>query len=718
MLYLIKGSRVREYHRQNVEILSAAEGAPFEVAYSRRWIQTDLRPAENDGAVIVFSDSPYEHFTPIRFAVIEQVDETDGRLTLRGRLGPFVRTVDRSALDQRWSTRGDDERPGRHRFLVEDDNVGLFTPSSPSEAEDAWRSAVDALAANPFFDSTTVVRVTGIELDGRVFEPGAPLSVGDRADVGVELRTPHQIDGELVPSLLTDPEGSLALVGNPQLPPNGTTTLSIDVLEPGHVHVSLALAGRTLTSTQIQLDVEVRDTPDGRYRRTQVAPSGPSVTGVTDVVGIARFLHRNAQIDDAHWLQLLDDQLLPAAPDHPALLAYTAQHAAAVGRDDRVLAVLLQIDDRTPAQQVLLLIAAVRLGRTDLLPELLSSTDLSAGDAFDRFLVAVETAPESSVNIVLNEELRHRYLGDDRRTRLVRSIWPRLTSIDLLCRAAEDIAYLDPDAGAGLLLDRWPHPGSMPDAAAELLLDWGVRRDRLGPYVRERLRRTAERDDLHAMERVIPGIESVARGDQPALLLEAGLHMSRATDVLVASRGVALAVDGFHRALQFGEVDLAAAALPDLLAIAAVMGPSERDTVQGLVASLDLTIADSDELARWERMRSATRADALRPITNGRRLFALGGSPVDWFEELGESLGLAECRWILTDKDKSARHDWADDLSERDIVLAVLPEIGHDSTSVKAKVLRQGAAFQVVRRNRMSVLDGIERAVARPASDS
>ncbi len=67
--------------------------------------------------------------------------------------------------------------------------MGLFTPSSPSEADDAWREAVDALAANPFFYTTTVVRVTGIELDGRLFEPGTPLSVGDRADVGVELRT-------------------------------------------------------------------------------------------------------------------------------------------------------------------------------------------------------------------------------------------------------------------------------------------------------------------------------------------------------------------------------------------------------------------------------------------------------------------------------------------------------------------------------------------------
>lgn len=80
-------------------------------------------------------------------------------------------------------------------------------------------------------------------------------------------------------------------------------------------------------------------------------------------------------------------------------------------------------------------------------------------------------------------------------------------------------------------------------------------------------------------------------------------------------------------------------------------------------------------------------------------------------EELAESLGVAGHRWIATDTDKSARHDRADDLSERDIVLAVLSDLGHDNTSVKAKVLRAGAAFEVVRRNRMAMLDGIERAV-------
>ena len=718
MLYLVKGSRVREYHRQNVEILSAAEGAPFEVSYSRRWIQTGLEPVENDGAVIVFADSPYDHFSPIRFAVVTELERSDERLTIRGHLGPFVCTDDRRCLDHRWAGRDDEERPGRHRFLVADENPGLVTPNSPTAAHEAWRSAVDSLADNPFFESTTVMRVTGIEIDGRVLEPGDELAVGDRAEVGLELRTPWPTDDDLTASLLTDPDGSMAVVSDVSLPPNGAATLAVDILEAGPTTVSLALAGRTLTSTRLEFDVDVREAPaDGRASSaagtTGVpgAATGDGSGGSVEVVGLARFLRRNARIDDEHWLQLLDDQLLPAAPHHPVLLAYTAQHAAAVGRDDRVVAVLLPLTDRTPAQQVLLLLSALRLGRNDLLPGLLSDTDLGAGDAFERFLDALADAPESSVNVVLREELAHRYLGDDRRTRLVRSIWPRLSSITLLCRAAEDVAYLDPDEGAGLLLERWPNPATMPDEVADLLLDWSVRRDRLGPYVRERLRRAAERDDLAGVERSIGNIAAVSTTDQPALLLEAGLRMARATDALVAGRGLTVAVDGFHAAVRLGEIDMASEALGQLLAVSATLGASQRQTVESLVALLDQAIVESDELVRWERMRSTTRADGLRPRTNGRRLIALGGQPVDWFEELAGSLGVSGHRWITTDKDKSARHDWADDLSERDIVLAVLPDLGHDNTSVKAKVLRAGAAFEVVRRNRMAMLDGIERAV-------
>ncbi|HTN99392.1 MAG TPA: hypothetical protein VL068_01855, partial [Microthrixaceae bacterium] len=674
---------------------------------------------ENEGATIVFADSPYEHFAPIRFAIIEQVDEGQGRLTLRGRLGPFICTDDRSALDVRWSQRSDDERPGRHRFLVTDDNVGLKSPDSPQAADEAWRAAVDSLTTNPFFDTTTIIRVAGIEVGGRQVDSAGGLSVGDRAEVDLELRSPQSHDEPLTPILLSEPEGSMALTGNTQLPVNGMAKLAVDVVEPGPATVSLVLRDRTLSSTQVRFDVDVRAGGDrlattGRVASAAVGDkmnAGSTAGGPIDVVRLARFLQRNADMSDEHWLQLLDDQLLSVAPTSAVLLAATAGHAAAIGRDDRVVTSLTAIDVPTPKQQVALLMAVVRLGRNDLVADLLATTDLSESDHFEHFLAALDTAPESTLNLVINQELERRYLGDHLRTRLIQAAWPRMNSVDLLCKAAEDVAYVDPDEGANLLLSRWPTPAQMPEKAIDLLLDWSARRDRLGPYVRARLARAAESDDNSALESAIASIGSVSSDDQPALRLEAGLRMARAEHVLAARTGLNLAVEGFQGALRHGDIDRALAALPELSAVGARLGPDERMTVEGLVTLAEQAVVESVELTRWERMRSSTRSEEMRDRTNGLRVIAVGGKPLVWMEELADQLGLSNHRWIETDKDKSARHDWADDLSERDIVLAVLPEIGHDSTSVKAKVLRKGAAFEIVRRNQMSVLDGIERAL-------
>lgn len=718
LLYLIKGSRVREYHRQNVAILSDHEGAPFEVSYSERWVQSGLRPLENEGAVIVFADSPYEHFDLIRFAVIEQVDDAEGRLTLRGRLGPFICATDRSILDDRWKNWAEDERPGRRRFLVDDDDLGLQSPKSHPAADEAWRAAVDSLGSNPFFDTTTIVRVAGVSVDGRQVDPQDGLTVGDRAELHLELRSPHPVDGSLTPILLSEPEGSMALVGETDLSGTGDARLTIDVVEAGPSSISLVLLDRTLSSTQVGFDVTVRSSVNRRPSPDADLPDSPDLadsntpTAVSiDVIRLTRFLQRHAQISDEHWLQLLDDQFLPIAPADPVLLAHTAKHAARIDRDDRVVASLTAIEVPTPAQQVLLLLSAVRIGRNDLIPKLLATTDLSEGDRFGRFVTALENASESTLNLVINQELENRYLGDHLRTQLVKQTWPRLTSIELLCKAAEDVAYVDPDAGAGLLLDRWPTPAQMPDRALDLLLDWSVRRDRLGPFVRARLVRAAESDDRAALESAIASIGRVSTADQPGLRLEAGLHMARTDPVLDAQRGLRLAVDGFQGALQQGKIDLALDALPELAAVAAELGSDARSTIKGLVELAEQSVVESPELIRWERMRSSTRSELLRDRTHGLRLITIGGKPVGWIAELAEQLGLSSHRWIETDKDKSARHDWADNLTDRDIVLAVLPEIGHDSTSVKAKVLRQGAAFEIVQRNQMSVLDGIERAL-------
>lgn len=699
---------MREYHRQNIDILSAPEHAAFEVSYSNRWIQSGLRPEEGEGAVIVFADSPYQDFDPIRFAVIEQVLEEDRRLVLKGRLGPFVCCDDPTALSSRWSaiSEDDDDKPGRRRFLVSDDNVGLFTPSSPSAADDAWRSAVDALSANSFFEDTTIARLIRATVGDRELETGSAVSVGDLIRVDLELRTPHGGESVFVPSLVAEPEGAAALddPGAGALPSSGVGSVTIRALEPGPLALTVGIAGRSLSSSRVPLTLEVLgDRPS--YQQPTPATEGP-----VDVTAVARLLTRNATLDHGHWLELLDDHLLRARPDEPVLLNLVAEHASALGRHDRAVSALDAIADRTPDQQVRLLEAAVLTGANARLEGLLDETDLSNGEDFDRFLAAVVAAPEATVNIILRSELRNRHLGDEHRASLVMQGWPRLSSIDLMCEAADHVAYVDPEAGARLLLKQWPQPHTMPDRAIDLLLDWRVNPHLLGPYVRERLRRAIEADDLESVEALVEHLDCIARGDRPALLLECGRSLIAGDDAL-AQRGLQLCEQGVHEALSYDQIDTAVDALAGLRSSAAAATADFRTRVDALGETVDSAIVESDALLRWERMRSETRADALRPFTTGKRLFALGGRPVDGFDQLARDLGLADHRWTETDKDKGPRHDWANGLREGDIVIAVLPWIGHGDTTIKNKAIRKGARYEIVHHNTMSILDGVERAI-------
>ena len=710
MLYLIKGSRVREYRRQNIDILSAAEHTPFEVSYSHRWVQAGLRPVENDGAVIVFADSPYERFDPVRFAVIEQVDDVDGRLVLRGRLGPFVCAADRSALTTRWSATDEDdpERPGRRRFLVNDDNVGLYTPNSPAAFDDAWRSAVDALSANGFFEDATIARLVRATTADHELESESSVSVGDVVAFEIELRSPHPTEETFAPTLLVEPDGAAELVDDEttnRLPASGTATVRVRMLEPGPVELTVGIAGRALTSTRVHQTLTVRGEP------TRPTETSTASAGLVDVTAVARLLSRHATMDHERWLELLDDHLVRARPHDPMLLNLVAEHASKLGRHDRAMRALESIDGRTPSQQVHLLIAAIVTGTNDRIDDLIDNTDLSNGDDFDRFLEAVTAAPEATVNLILRSELRDRHLGDERRADLVTAAWPRLSSIDLMCDAADHVAYVDPEAGAHLLLKQWPQPPQMPDQAMALLLDWKVRKQALGTYVRERLRRSAENDDYATITSTIGHLDCVSRTDQPALLVSAGRVLLAAKDTFTVDKGLELCELGVHQALEHDQLDLAIDAVASLRTATATKDGEVRARVAALGERVDSAIVESDALDRWERMKSATRADTLRPRTAGKRLFALGGKPLDGFDSLADELGLAAHRWIETDKDKGPNHDWADGLRAGDIVIAVLPWIGHSESGVKDKAVRKGASFEIVRHNVMSLLEGIERAL-------
>ena len=707
MLYLIKGSRVREYRRQNVDILSAPEHTSFEVAYSHRWIQTGVRPQPNDGAVIVFADSPYARFEPIRFAVIEDVSETDGRVMLRGRLGPFVCTLDRDALSDHWGAipEDDPERPGRHRFLIEDENVGLFTPNSTAAYDEAWRSAIDQLDSNDFFDETTIARLVRSTVGDRELEAGSPVTVGEEVTLDIELRTPYPVDETFTPTLICEPDGAAELVNAEPFAATGSATLTLRLLEPGPAELTVGIAGRSLTSTRLHLQLE------GRGERARSARPSETSGGLVDVTAVARLLMRQATLGDEAWLDLLDDHLLRARPEDPVLLNLVAEHASELDRHERAMRALDQIDGRTPSQQSRMLNAAVRCGANDRVEALLEETDLSNSDDFDEFLRAVKAAPEATVNLVLRAEFSGRHLGDESRCRLVVAAWPQLNSVDLMCEAADWVAYVDPAQGARLLFDQWKNPVQMPDRAMDLLLDWQVEKSLLGPYLRERLHRAIAAEDVKAVERSLENLGCIATAQQPELILKAGTALLAQRDTFTFERGLELCEHGVYEALRHDNIDLAIDAVATLRTTTATRSKDVTERVAGLAAAIDEAIESSEALARWERMRSETRADALCQSTRGKRLFALGGKPFDGFDDLAESLGLADHRWIETDKDKGPNHDWADGLRDGDLVIAVLPFIGHSNTIVKDKAVRKGARFEIVHHNVMSMLDGIARAV-------
>ncbi len=139
VLYLLKASRIAEYHQQNVAILGADEGERFVIRYGHRWVQPGLQVAVGDGTVIVFSDTPYRDFVPVRFAKVVRFESLPEHVEIEVSLGPWVHADDRSVLSRRWGARTDADRPGK-RFLISDANPGLRSPASRDELDAGWRA--------------------------------------------------------------------------------------------------------------------------------------------------------------------------------------------------------------------------------------------------------------------------------------------------------------------------------------------------------------------------------------------------------------------------------------------------------------------------------------------------------------------------------------------------------------------------------------------------
>lgn len=140
--------------------------------------------------MIVFADSPYKRFVPVRFCVVDEVADEPHKITVLGHLGPFIDARGQRLLTGRWAERTGENRPGL-RFLFTDDDPGVLAPTTPDGHDEAWRAVIDELGTNPYFGKLTAARVLRVRgARGVERDRDEPVDVGETLTVDIELRTP------------------------------------------------------------------------------------------------------------------------------------------------------------------------------------------------------------------------------------------------------------------------------------------------------------------------------------------------------------------------------------------------------------------------------------------------------------------------------------------------------------------------------------------------
>lgn len=676
MLYLVKASRVREFRLQNVEILSAPDGRTIPVAYKRRWIQPGLTPKVGDGCVVVFADSPYDCFVPVRFGTLSAIEEDDVALQLAVRLGHHVVVDDPNVLTTPWTARTQG-RPGKELFLLEDENPGIRAHIGPEGAVEAWRSAIDRLAKNPYFASSTVIRVAAV-LDARGIEVATdqPVSVPATVRLTLELRTPVPEQDEV--EVVTEAEPAWAIAHRPAVaaPSNGMTDVAVELVGDGGVDLSLRVSPNTLFSSRPRFHIETAPTPQAPTAVTELGQALP-------VRELVRFLQRESALSDDGWIRLYDGLLLAVAPDDRELLLDFARRCFSLGRWDDVFEALRDLRGLSPADEHLLLVAGIRGRRRLPIAEHLERIDLNEEHLFKQLVEATSDADPSTLEALVDELAEDR-LGADKTVRFLTAAFGAARDSDLMVRCALGVAHHDLEVGASLLLDEWPYPEEMPPRALDALVcEIRTALHRLGPYLRHHaVAAIAEGETGKALDDVKLVRRMPASEQRLRLLGSIGLDLLATDDRPSRSEGFGLLCEIVEAAASQGLLDIAADHAEAIVGYAEVLGDEvERDAAQDLRGRVTAALEDSEVLLEWRRMRTEGRYADVREALRGRRLHLVGGAVSAWARDLEELLGLAELRWHETEKGRSPRTDWADGLeTERDIVVVLTNRIGHDVT--------------------------------------
>ena len=721
MLYLLKSSRVQEYHQQNVAIIGSSESDRFEISYTDRWIEPGLKVSVGDGCVIVLSDSPYEYFVPVRFGVIEQVDHRDGGLRLQVRVTAPVRSGGTEKVNQLFSAfdRDDPDRPGR-RFLFEADNPDLESPQSDADRDQAWIEIVDRLERNGYFENTTFTRLRRLMTpDGRPLDPSGSVAVGQELVAVIETRAHRdELQGRSL-YVESDPQGAIDCDDIGEIAGSGLVELLFRVTSPGPVQVTVRTLPEPLKSSRSVFGLLAEAVPES-HSSAATEPvvelksdpiSGHIIIRSRDLTTLMKYLDRKANLDADAWVGLCEVLLRDFDADAPAVLSKMASCNFELGRFDECVRALKGIENLRPAEEFLLVLAALR-GEVEIdFEKHASRMDIEKDSDFDRLVEAITTTDRVVLERVTKVLFRD-ILGDNRKIQLVERVFGKIGTIELAVDLADSVAHVDPLVGTQLLLDRWT-PDVAPTKAVDLLLDWRDGGNRLAPYFEKRASQLAGADKFDELQDLCDLARRVLTGDEwtrvcrstGELLLDSGSKDH--SDV-----GFDLLLESINSELTAGEFDTAAALAKGLLGEAVVSGDKSRTTAAQAIFELALeSIFTSSGYLDWVSFTTDTTVKRLQPHVAGKAIHVVGGKQGPWIDEIHEELGLSDARWHLTEKRKGIDHDWVDHLDpDRDVVIVITYFIGHAiSGPIKEKCDRKGIIRLEARPTKQSVLEVLER---------
>ncbi|MCB0991633.1 MAG: hypothetical protein KDB16_11680, partial [Acidimicrobiales bacterium] len=484
VLFLVKSSRVREYHQQNLAILAAPDGANFEISYNRRWIQPGLAVAVGDGACIVFADSPYRDFEPIRWAVVERVDESTEKITLGIRVGSFTLGTER--LTEQWRADADaDYDAGRKEtdktrpyFLFSEPNPGLRNPNGWDEASAAWRDVRSRLDRNGFFDGSRFARLSRVEtVEGLPIEPGGTVQVGTRLFAHLDIAAaakPEAIVIESTPSGWAQLDGEITINDD-------SARVPLQVLASGNGTLRLNLMPEPMRSCRPAITLNaISDVA------TSTA-SSPSSVDAASVHRLVTALERTSALADDAWIDILQQHLIPMGGEDDRLLLNLAERCYNAGRLEETIASVAKMSQATPRSELLQLAASARLGSSTIDGSAFGRVPLEDHASLSLLISALAASPSAVVH-ELAPELWSNHLGLERVADLIDAVWGRIDDASIAAHAAELRGYSDMAAARRLITTRWPDPETIENAPLRTLIEDLGLTDETAPYLHRWIR--------------------------------------------------------------------------------------------------------------------------------------------------------------------------------------------------------------------------------------